>query len=189
MKLIVGLGNPGSKYHMTRHNIGFMVMDEVIKDYNGSYKLESKFKGELFSFTHLGEKVFFLKPATYVNLSGESILLIMNYYNIPLEDILIFVDDINLPNGKIRMRELGGHGGHNGLRNIISRLNTEDFKRVRVGVDFNDSMKMDSYVLGKPSESEMVELNQAIKISLDIIKDFIENMPYKDIMTKYNTKE
>lgn len=189
MKLIVGLGNPGNKYHLTRHNIGFMVMDEVIKEYNGTFKFEPKFKGEVYSFMYLGEKIFFLKPTTYVNLSGESIKLIMEYYDIPIDDILVFVDDINISNGKIRMRELGGHGGHNGLRNIIKNLQSEDFKRVRIGVDFNNQMPMDSYVLGKPSEAEMVDLNNAIKTSLDIIKDFIYDTPYKDIMTKYNKKE
>ncbi len=188
MKLIIGLGNPGSKYQKTRHNIGFMVIDDYLKKHQVSMKYDTKFNAEVAQITLRSEKIYVIKPSTYMNLSGEAVLKFVNYYNIDVDDILVFVDDINLSSGKLRLRETGGHGGHNGLKNIIGLLKTEDFKRVRIGIDNNPSMPLDSYVLGQFSEDELALLNRAIDISTNIIEDFIENLPYKDIMTKYNTQ-
>jgi PTH1 family peptidyl-tRNA hydrolase len=188
MKLIIGLGNPGSKYQKTRHNIGFMVIDDFLAKFQGSAKYDVKFNAEIAQMMMHGEKVFLMKPSTYMNLSGEAILKFINYYNLEMDDMLVFVDDVNLPSGKLRLRETGGHGGHNGLRNIIGLLKSEDFKRVRIGIDNNPSMPLDSYVLGQFTEHEMASLNQAIYLSTKIVEDFINQMPFKDIMTKYNTQ-
>ncbi|MDD3067313.1 MAG: aminoacyl-tRNA hydrolase [Acholeplasmataceae bacterium] len=188
MKLIIGLGNPGSKYQKTRHNIGFMVIDDFIKKHQISLKFDAKFNAETAQFSINGEKVYVMKPSTYMNLSGEAVLKFVNYYQIDLENMLVFVDDINLPTGKLRLRETGGHGGHNGLRNIIGLLKTEDFKRVRIGIDNNPMMALDSYVLGQFNETELASLGKTIEISTKIIEDFVNCMPYKDIMTKYNTQ-
>lgn len=188
MKLIIGLGNPGSKYHQTRHNVGFMVVDEFLNKYQGKMKYDTKFNAEITQMLIHGDKVFLMKPSTYMNLSGEAILKFVKYYDINLDQILVFVDDINLPSGKLRLRETGGHGGHNGLRNMIGLLKTEDFKRVRIGIDNQPSMPLDSYVLGKFTEDELALINRSISISVKIIDDFIKDMPYKDIMTKYNTQ-
>ena len=125
MKIIIGLGNPGSKYHQTRHNIGFMVVDQYAKQENLKFKYESKFNAEVSTTSIDQEKVILVKPSTYMNLSGEAVLKIMKYYDVDIEDILVIVDDINLETGKLRLRLLGGHGGHNGLKNIIGLLHSE----------------------------------------------------------------
>ena len=188
MKLIIGLGNPGSKYQNTRHNIGFLILDRSIKGLSGTFKFDPKFNAEIFFHMHQGQKIAFMKPTTYMNLSGEAISRFMKYYDISIEEILVFVDDINLPSGKLRLRELGGHGGHNGLRNIIGLLKDEAFKRVRIGIDNNPSMPLDAYVLGKFQENEVPMIERAIDISVKIIDDFMNDLPFKDIMTKYNTQ-
>ncbi len=188
MKLIIGLGNPGSKYQKTRHNVGFMVIDEVLRRLGLQVKFDPKFNAEVALGLVSGKKFILAKPSTYMNLSGEAVLKLMKYYDIDIEDILVIVDDINLATGKLRLRETGGHGGHNGLRNIIGLLHQETFKRVRIGIDNNPVMPLDHYVLGQFSEDELIKLNQPIQFSADLIEQFILDVPYKDIMTKYNTQ-
>lgn len=188
MKLIVGLGNPGSKYQKTRHNIGFMVIDEMLKKIGETARLDSKFVAETALVNIGGEKVCFAKPSTYMNLSGEAIQKIMAYYDVSIDDLLVIVDDVNLETGKLRLRETGGHGGHNGLRNIIGLLHTEGFKRVRIGVDNDTRMPLDQYVLGNVTEDQWITLQKSIHLSVEIIEAFIRQMSFKDIMTKYNTQ-
>ncbi|MDX9690867.1 MAG: aminoacyl-tRNA hydrolase [Acholeplasmataceae bacterium] len=188
MKVIVGLGNPGQKYQKTRHNIGFMVIDTYLEKCGEKAKLDVKFNAEVAIINQLGKKTIFVKPSTYMNLSGEAIAKILKYYDVDIEDLLIFVDDINLQTGKLRLREIGGHGGHNGLKNIIGLLHTESFKRVRIGIDNNPVMALDQYVLGQFTEDQLITLQLPIKQSVEIIDLFIEDKPFKDIMTKYNTQ-
>ena len=128
MKLIIGLGNPGSKYHQTRHNVGFMVLDQYVKKIQQTFKFDNKFNAETLIVNINQEKIIFLKPSTYMNLSGEAILKVMNYYDISIEDIIVFVDDINLDTGNLRLRMAGGHGGHNGLKNINGLLHSNEYK-------------------------------------------------------------
>jgi PTH1 family peptidyl-tRNA hydrolase len=188
MKLIVGLGNPGVKYQKTRHNVGFMVIDEILKKTGQKARFDSKFNAEISLINLNGIKFCLAKPSTFMNLSGEAISKLMKYYEVDMEDLLIIVDDVNLETGKIRVRELGGHGGHNGLRNIIGLLHTEDFKRVRIGVDNNPSMALDQYVLGQFSEDQFISLHKAIQDSVDLVEAFVNEISFKDIMTKYNTQ-
>ncbi len=188
MKLIIGLGNPGSKYQNTRHNIGFMVIDRALKNLQETAKFDAKFNAEFALINQLGQKIGFVKPSTYMNLSGEAITKIMKYYDVDIEDILIIVDDINLETGRLRLRETGGHGGHNGLKNIIGLLHQEDFKRVRIGIGLNTSMPLDHYVLGQFSKDELITLEKSIIDSTGVIELFIKDVPFKDIMTKYNTQ-
>ena len=187
MKLVVGLGNPGQKYQKTRHNIGFMVIDDLLKDAGAQPRFESRFNAEVALLNVGGTKVCLVKPSTFMNLSGEAISKIMHYYDIPVEDLLVIVDDVNLETGKLRLRETGGHGGHNGLRNIIGLLHTEAFKRIRIGVDNNTNMPLDQYVLGQFSQDQLIVLSKAIMQSKEIVEQFVAGVPYKDIMTKYNT--
>jgi PTH1 family peptidyl-tRNA hydrolase len=112
MKVIVGLGNPGQKYQRTRHNIGFIVIDAYLDKLKEKAKFDIKFDAEVALINQLGQKTMFVKPSTYMNLSGEAISKIMKYYDVDMDDLLIFVDDVNLPTGKLRLRETGGHGGH-----------------------------------------------------------------------------
>src|SRR5690625_476168 len=133
MKCIVGLGNPGKKYEKTRHNIGFMVVDELLSRYG--WKLtQKKFRGK-FTLEHLnGEKLILLQPQTFMNLSGQSVQEVLDFYQIEIENLLVIYDDLDLPVGKIRLRESGGHGGHNGVRSLIDHLQTKKFKRIRLGI-------------------------------------------------------
>lgn len=188
MKLVVGLGNPGLKYQKTRHNIGFKVIDEVLRLIGSQAKFDSKFNAEICITQLNGEKLVLAKPSTFMNLSGEAISKIIKYYDIDIKDILVIVDDVNLETGKLRLREFGGHGGHNGLRNIVGLLHSEEFKRVRIGVDNNISIPLDQYVLGQLTPDQLIILQKTIKLSTEIIELFIQNTPFTDIMTKYNTQ-
>ena len=143
MKLIVGLGNPGKKYELTRHNIGFMVLDQLEKiDLDGfkltPFRLENRFKARITQTGGVGEKrVIFAKPQTYMNNSGEAVKKIMDYYKISLDDLVVICDDMNLELGVIRIRKSGSDGGHKGLSSIIKYLKTENFVRFRVGIGSN----------------------------------------------------
>lgn len=165
MKLIVGLGNPGAKYAETRHNIGFDVIDDLAKQL-GAELTEAKHKG-LYGIARKGaEKVILLKPLTYMNLSGESIGEVMRYYDIGTEDVIVVYDDLDLPQGKIRLRQKGSAGGHNGIKSTIAHLGTDQFKRVRVGIGRPDGpVKTVDYVLGKFSSDERVLMNEAVEKS------------------------
>ncbi|WP_416151908.1 aminoacyl-tRNA hydrolase [Salipaludibacillus sp. HK11] len=181
MKLVVGLGNPGKNYERTRHNVGFEVIDKCQE----RLKIEldqAKFKGS-YGFTRAGgKKVFLLKPLTYMNLSGESIVPLMNYFKIDQEDLLIVYDDLDLPPGKIRLRQKGSHGGHNGVRSIIQHLGTDQFNRIRIGVGRPDpGMSVPDYVLGTfpPDDRQNVEesLEKAAKaVEAWTEKDFLKVM-------------
>lgn len=131
-RLIVGLGNPGSKYAYTRHNIGWDTFEEL--SFANELKWNEKFKGHYAVFNHGGEKIYFLKPQTFMNLSGESVQPLMSFFKIPLENILVVHDELDLPFGTIAFKKGGGLAGHNGLKSIAACLGTQDFKRVRVGI-------------------------------------------------------
>lgn len=171
MKLFCFLGNIGKKYEKTRHNAGFLLADFLQKNWNGSeWKDEKKFFGEICEvkkagFAEKNEKVIFLKPGTLMNLSGKSLLAIIKFYKIPTEDIVVFYDDKDLDFGVIRLREKGSAGGHNGVKNIIRVLGTQEFSRIKIGVDTQMRKKFPStadFVLANFSASEMEELHEKI---------------------------
>lgn len=159
MKCIIGLGNIGKEYENTRHNIGFMSLDYICEKYNVT--LNKKRKKCIYGETTInGKKVSFVKPTTFMNLSGEAIVEIMNWYKIGIEDILVIVDDIDLPFGKVRFKQKGSAGTHNGLRNILLNLNNENFARVKVGIENrNAPIPLIDYVLQKFNKDELNELN------------------------------
>ena len=182
MKLVVGLGNPGKKYSKTKHNIGFISIDHYTDANNLKLKKERKFNGKSLK---IGDLVL-LKPHTFMNNSGISVKAVMDYYDIDIDDVLIIYDDLDLPLGKTRLREKGSAGGHNGIKSIISHLKTEEFRRVRVGIDKNPLIETKNYVLGSFSKREIEIMNPIyIKIS-EIIEDFKNNIEFTHIMTKYN---
>ena len=186
MYLIAGLGNPGSQYDMTRHNIGFEVIDYMASEYNIKVK-KLKFKG-LYGETNIGgEKVILLKPQTYMNLSGESIREFSSFYKIPIENIIVISDDINLEAGRLRIRKKGSPGGHNGLKSIIYQLNSEEFPRIRVGVDNSLREKMDlaDFVLARFSKDEIPVLEDAIKRTKKAAEEIILR-GMDSAMNKYN---
>jgi PTH1 family peptidyl-tRNA hydrolase len=132
MKAVVGLGNPGIKYSKTKHNVGFRLLDALVKE--AGYSFRDDFRGKVAEGKMNGQRVFFLKPYTYMNLSGLAVRELINYYKIAPEDILVIHDDMDLPLGKLRLRSKGSAGGHNGVKSIISELGTQNFWRLKIGV-------------------------------------------------------
>jgi peptidyl-tRNA hydrolase, PTH1 family len=189
IKLIVGLGNPGKQYEKTRHNAGFIVLDRYIELKKINIQTKDKFLGDIAIYGSGEDKTVFLKPNTYMNLSGQSISKVIQFYDIDLENILIFVDDIYLDVGTLRLREKGGHGGQNGLKNIITHLHSQEFKRVRFGIGENKNIPLDQYVLSNFNKSEEKLVEEVTIACLEIIEAFIQNVPFVDIMTKHNTKK
>lgn len=182
MKLVVGLGNPGKKYEQTKHNVGFMCLDYYANKAGESFKFERKFNGETLKIGNL----LLLKPQTFMNLSGQSVRAIMDYYNIDLEDVLIIYDDFALPLGKLRLREQGSAGGHNGIKSIIEHVHTEDFKRIRIGIDSNPLIAAKDYVLGNFSKEDLDVIVESVKIVKSIIDEFKGNKEFSNIMNTYN---
>ncbi|MGI6787354.1 MAG: aminoacyl-tRNA hydrolase [Acholeplasmataceae bacterium] len=187
MKLIIGLGNPGLKYKKTRHNLGFMVVDELARQLKLKFKYNHTFKSEIIETLINNEKVIIVKPFTYMNLSGAAVSKIINYYKIDFDDMIVIVDDLALDVGKLRLREFGSDGGHNGLKNIDTHLSNAKYKRIRIGIGENKLPEVNDYVLGTFSKAEEKIIKQAILDAVDALKYFIDNKPYLDIMTLYNT--
>lgn len=186
MKLIVGLGNPGKQYENTRHNIGFEVIEELSKNFSILLD-QSKFKGLYGVGFYKGEKVVLLKPLTYMNLSGESIRAVMDYYRIETEDIVVIYDDLDLPAGKIRLRQKGSAGGHNGIKSTIAHLGTQEFNRIRIGIDRpKNGMKVPDYVLGRFSEEEKILTQDAVKKSAEACECWLEK-PFLQVMNEFNS--
>ncbi|WP_163972091.1 aminoacyl-tRNA hydrolase [Oceanobacillus halotolerans] len=184
MKCIAGLGNPGKKYENTRHNVGFMVIDELAKRHNWQLN-KQKYNGNYAIERLNGEKVMVLQPQTYMNLSGEAVRPLLDYFDIPVEDVLIIYDDLDLPTGKIRLRQKGGHGGHNGIRSVIDHLGTKDFKRIRIGVGRPISQSIIDYVLGTFPKSEMDNVATSIQKSADACETWLTT-PFDQVMNEFN---
>jgi peptidyl-tRNA hydrolase, PTH1 family len=186
MKLIVGLGNPGDEYAKTKHNIGFMVIDQLVKDLD--LKLDqTKFNNIFFKGLIDKEKVIILKPQTYMNLSGEAVKKIIDYYDIDLDDVLIVYDDKDLPIGKIRVRQKGSAGSHNGMISILQHLKTNDVPRMRIGIDQKQTATLKDYVLKPFSKTQQPIINKAIKKASKACIDFIKH-DTEYIMNNYNSK-
>lgn len=185
MKLVVGLGNPGKQYEKTRHNIGFEVIDALSERLNIPLNL-AKFQG-VYGVGHIhGEKVFLLKPLTYMNLSGESIRAMMDYFEINDDELVVIYDDLDLPVGKIRLRQKGSAGGHNGIKSTIAHLGTQEFNRIRVGIDRPPSgMKVPDYVLGRFSKEEQEAMSEVIPKCAAACEEWILK-PFLQIMNEYN---
>lgn len=187
MKCFIGLGNPGKKYTNTRHNIGFLVVDELAKR-NQLQLSKHKFKCDYESEMLHQEKVLYVQPQTYMNLSGEGIRPLLDFYKISVEDIVVIYDDLDLPVGKIRLREKGGHGGHNGIRSLIDHLGTKDFKRIRVGIGRpTNAQPIVNYVLQPFAKSEADDVNHAIMIAADASESWVEKS-FNDAMNHFNQK-
>lgn len=184
MKLIVGLGNPGKEYENTRHNIGFMVIDKIAEKYNLNIK-DKKFNG-LYETTIINnEKIVFLKPQSYINLSGEVIRKFIDFFNIDIQDILIINDDLDLNIGSYKIKKKGSSGGHNGLKNIELHLNTQEYKRIKVGIANDKTLNTRDYVLGKFNKDDSIIIDKTIDVVVDIVLDSL-SMDFEELMNKYN---
>lgn len=184
MKLIVGLGNPGIEYNNTRHNVGFMALDKL-SQYLDIEINKNKFDGLYGEKIINNEKVIFLKPQKYMNLSGEVVRKYVDFFKIEIDDILIINDDLDLPVGKIKIKYKGSCGGHNGLRNIEDNLNTTEYKRIKIGISNNKLYDTKDYVLGKFSGDDLTLINQTLDTIPQIFDDYI-NFSFDKLMSKYN---
>lgn len=174
MYLIIGLGNPEKDYANTRHNMGFNVINKLSERF-GIDVNKNKFKGLYGSGNVDGEKVFLLKPQTFMNLSGESVQEIVNFFKIPLENILVIYDDIDLEPGVIRIRKSGGPGTHNGMKSVVHFLNSQNFARVRVGIGKpDDSEDLIQYVIGAIDEVDEEKLEKGVCLAADAVEMIVK---------------
>lgn len=185
MKLIVGLGNPGKKYENTRHNTGFAVIDRTLAKLNVDLD-KNKFNADYTMINRNGEKIYILKPLTYMNLSGEAVAPFMKYFNIDPEDLVVVHDDLDLPVGKIRLRQSGSCGGQNGMRNIIDLLGDSNIKRIRVGIGKDPLIPVVDYVLGKTKKEDLEVYNQALDKASDALIYWLDHDDFSKVMSNFN---
>lgn len=186
MKMIVGLGNIGTRYDETRHNTGFMVVDQLARDYHLGAFTHLKQEAVAVSGVVNGEKVMLVKPTTFMNDSGRAVGPLVDYYDIDLDDLVIINDDLDMPVGKVRLKTHGASGGHNGLKSIISALGTKNFNRVKVGIDHPQHGTVVSHVLGKFSKEERPKFDQAVEQAEHALEDWINGEDFAKLMNAYN---
>ncbi len=188
IKLIVGLGNPGIKYEQTRHNVGFVFIDALCQKYGLSLKQNKKFYGSAEKVNLHGHSVWLLKPETFMNLSGKAVAALANFYKISNDEILVVYDELDLPAGSAKLKKGGGHGGHNGLRDIIAMTGNNGFYRLRLGIDHpGHKSQVVSWVLNRASSDDEISIGRAIDKSIDIVEDFLDGnfeKAMKDLHTK-----
>lgn len=175
MKLIVGLGNIGDKYCFTRHNAGFMVVDRMAVANNLSFKNDSKLKSLITKLRLFGEDILLIKPTTFMNLSGEAVRAVMDYYKIKIEDVLIIYDDISLELGKIRFRASGSDGGHNGIKSVIKHFGTKDFARLKIGIGPQPNIPSENFVLQNFLPDQLTALKEVINRAVEAVEFYFDN--------------
>lgn len=185
--IIAGLGNPGKQFENTRHNIGFEVIDELSRRWNINVS-KIKFKGLCGEGNVESNKVLLLKPQTYMNLSGESIREAVNWYKVPISNLIVIFDDIDLPPGKIRVRPSGSAGTHNGMKSVIYQLQDDSFPRIKIGIGANpDYMDLADYVLGKFTPDERKTIDKSLLAACDAVQCILK-YGINDAMNKFNRK-
>jgi len=188
LKVIVGLGNPGSKYTETRHNAGFWFIDEVARKYSADFRPDKKFHGEVAKVSIEGNDIWLLKPNTFMNLSGRAVQSLLSFYRIDAQQCLVAHDEIDLPPGTIKLKTGGGHGGHNGLRDIINQLATKDFHRLRIGVGHPGSKdQVVDYVLRNPSRDDRISIDRDIDDAVAVLPD-LASAALEQAMQKLHSK-
>lgn len=187
MKLIFGLGNPGDKYRATKHNIGFIAVDEMAFQMGLAFN-KSQFNSAYAEGRIGSEKVVLIKPLTFMNNSGESIRPWVDYYDLDeTKDIVVIYDDMDLPVGKVRLREKGGHGGHNGMRSIIKHLETKEFNRIKLGIGRpKHEQTVISHVISKFPEEEYEDMLSAVRYTDEALRAWLSGMPFQEVMSKFN---
>ena len=184
MKLIIGLGNVGAKYMFTRHNVGFMLVDKIAMDNSVTFKENSKLKSLIAKFT-ADEEIMLVKPTTYMNLSGEAMRAVIDYYKISPEDMIIVYDDLSLNLGKIRFRANGSDGGHNGIKSIIQHLGSKNFARLKIGIGPQPPIPSEAFVLQNFDKDSLDELKTILSTSEEAINFYFKNGIEKT-QCKYN---
>ncbi|MEJ1298052.1 MAG: aminoacyl-tRNA hydrolase [Candidatus Sedimenticola sp. (ex Thyasira tokunagai)] len=187
IRLIVGLGNPGAEYIDTRHNAGFWFIDQLARRHGGTFKAESKFHGHCCRIRAGRHECWLLKPTTFMNRSGQSVSSLANYFKIPLEEILVAHDELDMAPGVIRLKQGGGHAGHNGLRDIMSAMGGRDFWRLRIGIDHPGNAKqVVNYVLGRPSRDDADAIAGAIDEAESAVADLL-NGEFQRVMHRLHS--
>lgn len=175
VQLIVGLGNPGPKYAQTRHNVGFLFVDELARSKGATFRPEAKFHGEVCKLHLDGRELWLLKPNTFMNRSGQAVAALARFYKIPPEAILVVHDELDIPAGQLRLKKGGGHGGHNGLRDIIGQLGSREFLRLRIGIDHpGHASEVSNYVLSKAGPDERICTEAAVDEALRALPQIID---------------
>lgn len=187
VKMIVGLGNPGSKYNDTKHNIGFMAVDRIVKNLDVNFTEDKNFKAEIGSDFINGEKIYFIKPTTFMNNSGIAVKALLTYYNISIKDMIIIYDDLDMEVGKIRFRQKGSAGGHNGIKSIIAHLGTQEFDRIKVGIGRpNRRMTVINHVLGKFDKNDEIMISNTLDKVDNAVNYYLQTNDFQKTMQKYN---
>lgn len=172
LRVIVGLGNPGPKYTETRHNAGFWFIEEVARKYSATFRPDKKFHGEVAKISLEGKEIWLLKPGTFMNRSGLSVQSLLSFYRFTAEQLLVAHDEIDLPPGTAKLKTGGGHGGHNGLRDIISQLGSKDFHRLRIGVGHPGSKdQVVDYVLHDASRDDRILIDRDIDDAVSVMPE------------------
>lgn len=188
MKIIVALGNPGDKYISTRHNVGFIYADGLAAKWQGCFKFESKFNSEIAKCEFNNEQIWIIKPQTYMNLSGQAVREIINFYKLDTKDLFVVYDDISLNLGTLRFRAKGSDGGHNGIKSIIVNIGTTDFDRLKIGIGPQPSfMASEAYVLQNFTKEQLPVLSEVVKNCIYATEEYLAN-GINIAQNKYNSK-
>ena len=187
MKIVVGLGNPGSRYEGTRHNVGFAVIDYLAASPRAG-RFQARFQGQVAELIEDPHKVLLVKPETFMNLSGRCVRQLLDFYQLPPDDLLIVCDDVHLPLAQLRVRARGSHGGHNGLRDVQAHLGTTEYARLRIGVDAPGESDMVDYVLARFSAAEKAVIEEAILLASQAVAVWVHR-GVDACMNQFNAKK
>jgi PTH1 family peptidyl-tRNA hydrolase len=184
ISLIVGLGNPGAQYARTRHNVGFWLVDRL----GASLRADSKYHAEIGSASLAGQRVVLMKPTTYMNRSGQAVGAYVRFFKIPVAQVLVVHDELDLPPGTVRLKQGGGHGGHNGLRDVSAQLGA-DYRRLRIGIGHPGSADLvTDYVLGNPAPDDRIAIEQAIDRAIERLGDVVQGR-FDQVMNELNRRD
>ena len=186
-KLLIGLGNPGDKYFETKHNVGFMLIDQLAKKQNVTFTNDKIFQADLASFFFNGEKIYLVKPTTFMNESGKAVHALLAYYGLDIKDLLVIYDDLDMEVGKIRLRAKGSAGGHNGIKSIIQHIGTQTFNRVKIGIGRpKNGMSVVNHVLSKFDNDDYIGILQSIDKVDDSVNYYLQEKNFEKTMQRYN---
>ncbi len=186
-KLLIGLGNPGDKYFETKHNVGFMLIDQLAKKQNVTFTNDKIFQADLASFFFNGEKIYLVKPTTFMNESGKAVHALLAYYGLDIKDLLVIYDDLDMEVGKIRLRAKGSAGGHNGIKSIIQHIGTQTFNRVKIGIGRpKNGMSVVNHVLSTFDKDDYIGILQSIDKVDDSVNYYLQEKNFEKTMQRYN---
>ncbi len=187
VKMIVGMGNPGSKYEKTKHNIGFMAIDNIVKNLDVTFTDDKNFKAQIGSTFINHEKVYFVKPTTFMNNSGIAVKALLTYYNIDITDLIVIYDDLDMEVSKLRLRSKGSAGGHNGIKSIIAHIGTQEFNRIKVGIGRPlKGMTVISHVMGQFNTEDNIAISLTLDRVVNAVKFYLQENDFEKTMQKFN---